>query len=354
MFSTTIAPRKPAPAFHDPGDLPTGVGEAARIAKAGEDASCLDRRNERILKHLSAWAEILGALGWSVALRLPGKPLYLSRELLPTGDGEELTWEKLSARLVRMPANRFLVSTDDALVWSDAAPSHVPAYDTGSTTSLTKRETEVLGWLLEGKTGPEIATILGCSRRTVENHINRLYGRLGVRTRVQLFLAVRKPGLPVFFPQSSGRRISRAEIKNLNRVLDCLADAAGFDSLSTELRALEDRCRLLSIWTSLARPLYEISGFPIIFSDLSPFLGAKDARILAGLIRGESREAIALHLHWRRDTLDRHLGHLRERLGFENSSQLLRAFAAIKPASDHDPLREITSDLPAEEMRAAS
>jgi DNA-binding CsgD family transcriptional regulator len=291
---------------------------------------CQDRRNERILGHLVAWAEILSALGWSVALRLPGKPHYLSRGPLPTGNGEALSWEKLNARLAGMPANRFLVSTDDARIWSETPPCHESADATGPAGALSKREKEVLDWLLEGKTGPDIATILGCSRRTVENHINRLYGKLGVRTRAQLLFSVRKPGVPDFFPPSGARRISRLELKNLSRVLDFLPDAAGFDSLTTELRALEERCRLLSIWTSLARPLYDISGFRIIVSDAAPFLGAKDARVLAGLIQGESREAIALQLHWRRDTLDRHLGQLRERLGFENLSQLLQAFAALK------------------------
>ena len=51
------------------------------------------------------------------------------------------------------------------------------------TLGLSKRETEVVGWLAEGKTNPEIGTILGISPRTVQKHLERIYGRLGVENR---------------------------------------------------------------------------------------------------------------------------------------------------------------------------
>ena len=41
----------------------------------------------------------------------------------------------------------------------------------------------MLAWVTEGKTNPEIAVILGLSRRTVGNHLARIYARLGVETR---------------------------------------------------------------------------------------------------------------------------------------------------------------------------
>lgn len=56
-----------------------------------------------------------------------------------------------------------------------------------------------------------------------------------------------------------------------------------------------------------------------------------EGRLLAGLLRGKSREEIAANLGWRRDTLDRRLALLRDRLGFENVPLLLRALAATKP-----------------------
>lgn len=48
---------------------------------------------------------------------------------------------------------------------------------------LSARETEILGWVVQGKTNPEIGTILGISRRTVQKHLERIYSRLGVENR---------------------------------------------------------------------------------------------------------------------------------------------------------------------------
>jgi len=48
---------------------------------------------------------------------------------------------------------------------------------------VTPREAEVLQWLAAGKTDREIAALLGCSHRTVQKHLQRLYVKLGVETR---------------------------------------------------------------------------------------------------------------------------------------------------------------------------
>lgn len=50
---------------------------------------------------------------------------------------------------------------------------------------LGKREVETLTWAARGKTSAEIAEILGLSKRTVDFHIERARGKLGVATRVQ-------------------------------------------------------------------------------------------------------------------------------------------------------------------------
>ena len=52
-------------------------------------------------------------------------------------------------------------------------------------TDLGQRELETLTWAARGKTSAEIATILGLSKRTVDFHIERARGKLGVATRVQ-------------------------------------------------------------------------------------------------------------------------------------------------------------------------
>lgn len=49
--------------------------------------------------------------------------------------------------------------------------------------ALTVREAEVMRWMADGKTTPEIATILDTSPRTVEKHIEHIFEKLRVETR---------------------------------------------------------------------------------------------------------------------------------------------------------------------------
>jgi len=48
---------------------------------------------------------------------------------------------------------------------------------------LTRRETEVLYWVAQGKTNEETGSILSASARTVAKHLERIYQKLGVETR---------------------------------------------------------------------------------------------------------------------------------------------------------------------------
>jgi DNA-binding CsgD family transcriptional regulator len=48
---------------------------------------------------------------------------------------------------------------------------------------LTPREAQVLFWVAQGKTTPEIATILESAARTVTKHLEHIYAKLGVETR---------------------------------------------------------------------------------------------------------------------------------------------------------------------------
>lgn len=50
--------------------------------------------------------------------------------------------------------------------------------------ALTRREREVLEWLRAGKTNRDIADLVGASRRTVEKHLEHIYAKLGVETRI--------------------------------------------------------------------------------------------------------------------------------------------------------------------------
>lgn len=48
---------------------------------------------------------------------------------------------------------------------------------------LTPREAEVLYWLAQGKSNPDIATILGANVRTVHKHVEHIFQKLGLETR---------------------------------------------------------------------------------------------------------------------------------------------------------------------------
>ena len=55
----------------------------------------------------------------------------------------------------------------------------------GVRSSLTERELEILELVSHGLTVKQVASRIGLSPRTVETHISKLYGKLGVRNRVQ-------------------------------------------------------------------------------------------------------------------------------------------------------------------------
>ena len=49
---------------------------------------------------------------------------------------------------------------------------------------LTPRETEILFWVAQGKTSPEIATILDTAPETIKRHVKNFLPKLGVETRL--------------------------------------------------------------------------------------------------------------------------------------------------------------------------
>ncbi len=80
----------------------------------------------------------------------------------------------LSIRYIRKGTQRFLFLEQQG---SDITPLTL-AY-----LGLSPRESEVLSWIVQGKTNPEIGAILGISQRTVHKHLGRIYSRLGVENR---------------------------------------------------------------------------------------------------------------------------------------------------------------------------
>lgn len=64
-----------------------------------------------------------------------------------------------------------------------------------STRLITPRQLQCLAWVQEGKSATDIGGILGLSGRTVEGHLIKLCGHLGVKTRIQAVVRARELGL---------------------------------------------------------------------------------------------------------------------------------------------------------------
>lgn len=62
-------------------------------------------------------------------------------------------------------------------------PNHPPGPAALLKLGLTPREAEVLYWLAQGKSNPDIATILGAGVRTVHKHVENIFRKLGLETR---------------------------------------------------------------------------------------------------------------------------------------------------------------------------
>jgi DNA-binding CsgD family transcriptional regulator len=61
---------------------------------------------------------------------------------------------------------------------------------------LTKREAEVLFWIAKDKSNANIAKLLVCSEGTVRKHLENIYKKLGVQTRIgAVMFALERLGL---------------------------------------------------------------------------------------------------------------------------------------------------------------
>ena len=69
-----------------------------------------------------------------------------------------------------------------------------PGYD-GAPDSLTATEIKVMALLGKGKSNKEIASDLGCSVKTIKNHLNSIFQKLGVNNRTEAVVRAIEKGL---------------------------------------------------------------------------------------------------------------------------------------------------------------
>ncbi len=94
-----------------------------------------------------------------------------------------------SAPIPRAPYRLALVGSarDEAHPVRTAEPTDRPS--TSGAAALSTREAEVMGWIAHGLRNCDVAAELGVSPKTVKNHVNRIFAKLEVSTRVEAVLA---------------------------------------------------------------------------------------------------------------------------------------------------------------------
>ena len=65
---------------------------------------------------------------------------------------------------------------------------------TSSAPSLSSREAQIMTLIAEGHSNGEIASTLTVAEKTVKNHVNRIYSKLGVGSRRELRWALANLG----------------------------------------------------------------------------------------------------------------------------------------------------------------
>ncbi len=71
--------------------------------------------------------------------------------------------------------------------------------------ALTEREREVSSYVCKGASNKEIARTLGITERTIKAHLTSIFGKLGIRDRVQLVIRLK----PVLFYTKNTNKIDK-------------------------------------------------------------------------------------------------------------------------------------------------
>jgi two-component system NarL family response regulator len=96
------------------------------------------------------------------------------------------------AAALRLGASGFVVKTApvpelvDAIRRAAAGGLAFGRRPAAAAASLTPREREVVGLVVDGRSNDEVGAALGITTKTVEGHLRRLFDRLGVQSRTEL------------------------------------------------------------------------------------------------------------------------------------------------------------------------
>lgn len=148
--------------------LQGALEQAVLVAAEGGRIQFVTPRASHLLEKYFRWRE--GAA-------LPSPLVQLLKDWRNTQAVFAETAGTLQARVLADPAAGGLALL--LLEERRAAGDYAPLRRLG----LSERETEVLYWMSEGKSNPEIGIIVGAASGTVKKHAENLYAKLGVDNR---------------------------------------------------------------------------------------------------------------------------------------------------------------------------
>jgi DNA-binding CsgD family transcriptional regulator len=171
-------------------------GNAERLGRVSALANCARCRGL-----LAAQAGDLGAAfaAFEEALELHGRvrmPLDEGRTLLALGAAQRRAKRRREARGTLEHALAVFEGIGAAL-WAERARGELKRISGRASTpgALTPAEQRVAALVCEGKTNREVAAALYLSDRTVEGHLARIFGKLGIRHRTELAGALQTRGI---------------------------------------------------------------------------------------------------------------------------------------------------------------
>jgi DNA-binding NarL/FixJ family response regulator len=91
--------------------------------------------------------------------------------------------ELVDAVLGTVNGTSFLSPTAASVLIDAMRRSHEPVERDQRPSGLSDREFEVMDLIARGRSNSEVASQLFLSEKTVKNHVNRIYAKLGVKTR---------------------------------------------------------------------------------------------------------------------------------------------------------------------------
>src|SRR5215470_3541583 len=125
-----------------------------------------------------------------------------------------------------------------------AADAVSPSIRSGSTTTLTKREQEILELIAFGLSNKEIAQRLGLGRRTVESHIDHVFSKLDVSSRARAVVEAGRAGLLGNVPANAPASVGESRPNNLPYQLTALV---GREQDLIDVKILLEGTRLLTL-----------------------------------------------------------------------------------------------------------